>query len=117
MSRIPYIVNMETVKVIAYSTGAGKEPFDEWIHSLDKTARSIVSGRILRIRDGNFGVCKPIKGFAGIYELVIDYGPGYRIYYGKKGDTIVILLVGGEKKSQIRDIEKAYRYWLDYKGL
>jgi putative addiction module killer protein len=72
--------------------------------------------RINRIRGGNFGVCKPIKGFAGLYEIVIDHGPGYRIYYGKVKSLLVILLVGGEKKTQKRDIEKAHHYWIGYKG-
>ena len=67
------------------------------------------------IRDGNFGDCKQLRGGDGIYELSIDYGPGFRIYYGKKGSTIIILLAGGEKGSQSRDIAKAKRYWLDFK--
>jgi len=108
---------METIKVISYITDTGKEPFTDWLRGLDKKTRSIVSERITRLRGGNFGVCKPLKGYAGVYELVINYGPGYRVYYGKQGDMIVILLVGGEKKSQDRDIEKAHRYWLDYKEL
>lgn len=64
---------------------------------------------------GNFGDAKMIKGGEGIWELRIDYGPGYRVYFGKQGATIVILLTGGDKKSQNRDIAKAKRYWLDYK--
>jgi len=106
---------MEIVKIITYRTQTRKEPFTEWLDDLDKKTQGIVLERITRIESGNFGVCKPLKGYAGIYEVVIDYGPGYRIYYGKQGSSIVILLVGVEKKSQSRDIEKAYRYWNDYK--
>ena len=108
---------MNTVSVVVYSTDTKKEPFTEWFRSLDAATKPVVTERLARLRGGNFGVCKPLKGYAGIYELVINYGPGYRIYYGKKGDVVIILLVGGEKKSQERDIEKAYRYWTDYKGL
>ena len=65
---------------------------------------------------GNFGDAKQLKGKNGIWELRIDYGPGYRVYFGKKGTTIVIILAGGSKKSQDRDIAKADKYWLDYEG-
>jgi putative addiction module killer protein len=106
---------MDIVKIITYRTENQREPFTEWYRDLEFKTRTIVASRLARIREGNFGVCKPLKGYAGIYELVIDYGPGYRIYYGKQGDTVVILLIGGEKRSQMRDIERAYRYWLDYK--
>lgn len=66
---------------------------------------------------GNFGDAKIIQNAEGIWELRIDYGPGYRIYFGKDGKTVVILLIGGEKKSQNRDIRKAKQYWLEYKRL
>jgi putative addiction module killer protein len=108
---------MDTIKVIIYKTETKKEPFTEWHKSLDAATQPIISGRVTRLRGGQFGVCKPLKGYAGVYELVINYGPGYRLYYGKQGDTVVILLIGGEKKNQDRDIEKAYRYWQDYKRL
>jgi putative addiction module killer protein len=103
------------IKVVFYRTETQKEPFNEWLDDLDKPVQSIVLERITRLQTGNFGVCKPLKGYAGIYELVINFGPGYRIYYGKQGSVVVILLLGGEKKSQERDIEKAYRYWTHYK--
>lgn len=64
---------------------------------------------------GNYGDCKILKGTSGIYELRIDCGPGYRIYFGKDSNTIVVLLVGGDKKNQDKDIEKVKKYWLDYK--
>lgn len=108
---------MDIVKIILYSADTGKEPFIEWYSRLDAATRPIISERLMCLRKGNFGVCKPIRGYVGIYELVINYGPGYRLYYGKQGNTVVVLLIGGEKKSQDRDIEKAYRYWTDYKGL
>lgn len=105
---------MSVTKVIIYMTKSGKEPFTDWLDDLDKPARAIIRTRLNRLELGNFGDSKTIKGYPGIRELRIDYGPGYRIYFGMKGLTIVILLTGGDKKSQTRDIEKAKRYWTDY---
>jgi putative addiction module killer protein len=93
----------------------GKEPYSEWEDRLDNKIRAIVKNRLDRISFGNFGKIKAIKGSKDIWEIILDVGPGYRIYYGKKRTTIILLLVGGEKKSQERDIEKAKRYWLDGK--
>lgn len=71
--------------------------------------------RINRLRMGNFGDCKPIKGITRLYELRIHFGPGYRLYFGKAKDKLVIILCGGDKGSQARDIEKAKEYWLYYR--
>ena len=106
---------MELIKIIIYSTKTGKEPYSDWEYGLDKTTRAIVRNRLERIRLGNFGKVKVIKGSKDIWEIIFDFGPGYRIYYGKKGLAVILLLVGGEKKSQERDIEKAKLYWLDVK--
>ncbi|MBY0353236.1 type II toxin-antitoxin system RelE/ParE family toxin [Candidatus Babeliales bacterium] len=106
---------MNTITVVFYKTKTGKQPYAEWESQLDKQTQTIVLNRLARVRLANFGDCKPIRGARGVYELRVDYGPGYRIYYAKKRETIVILLVGGDKKSQGRDIEKAKQYWLDYK--
>ena len=106
----------ETIILKVYSTSAGRQPFNEWKSSLDKIANSIVSIRISRIRAENFGDYKRIQGCKGIFELRIAHGPGYRIYFGKSGSKIVVLLAGGDKGSQLRDIERAKKYWLDYLG-
>lgn len=66
---------------------------------------------------GNFGDCHRLQDTQGICEIRLDFGAGYRIYYGKEGSHSVVLLVGGDKKTQSRDIEKAKRYWRDYKGI
>lgn len=108
---------MSLIKIVIYSTSTGKEPYSDWEDGLDKKANSIVKNRLDRLKLGNFGDVKPIKGAKDIWEIRIDYGPGYRIYFGKKGTTIVLLLVGGEKKSQDRDITKAKKYWLEGKEL
>jgi putative addiction module killer protein len=106
---------MNPIKIIIYSTCTGNEPYSTWEDKLDTKAKAVIKNRLDRIRLGNFGDAKIISGGGGIWELRIDYGPGYRIYLGKKGTTVVILLTGGDKGSQSRDIAKAKRYWIDYK--
>lgn len=108
---------MSLIKILVYTTSSGKAPFFVWLDNLDVKTRAIIKTRLDRISLGNFGDSKPIKNGGGIRELRISYGPGYRIYYGMKGSTLVILLVGGDKKSQARDIIKAKQYWLDVKEL
>ena len=106
---------MGMIKLITYKTDTGKEPLIEWLDDLDITNRNIINTRITRLRLGNFQSCKPVKGSkSGISEIVIDHGPGYRVYYGKKSLLVIILLVGGIKRTQRRDIEKAERYWAAY---
>jgi len=82
------------------------ENFKDWIGNLkDRTGQAIINARIRRVSVGNFGDCKSIGD--GISELIIDYGPGYRVYFIEKGKTIILLLNGGKKSSQVRDIEAA----------
>src|SRR5580692_2917558 len=95
--------------------GNGGSPYLEWEHDLDESARAAARIRINRIRLGNFGDCKPIKGATQLFELRIHFGPGYRIDFGKMKDTVVIILCGGDKGSQKRDIKKAKDYWQLYK--
>lgn len=102
---------MSLLKVITYTTSTRKEPFTTWIERLDRKDRSIIIARIGRVRLGNFGDCKLIKDGEGILELRIDYGPGYRVYLGRKGISLIILLIGGDKGSQTKDITKAKQYW------
>lgn len=105
------------VKIKVYSTKSGKAPFFDWQEKLSVCIRAIVRTRLDRLGFGLFGDSKIIKGGEGIWELRIDTGPGYRIYFGKKGNVLVVLLVGGDKGSQERDIARAKRYWLEYKEL
>lgn len=104
---------MNLIKIVIYSTCTGREPYSDWEEGLDIITRAIVKNRLDRIRLGNFGDAKMIKSGAGIWELRLDHGPGYRIYFGKQKTTLIILLAGGDKKSQSRDIAGAKRYWLD----
>lgn len=96
-----------------YVTAEGKIPFREWLDALrDVRARAKIRVRLNRIRLGNFGDAKPVGD--GVSELRIPYGPGYRVYFARTGSTIVLLLCGGDKSTQSRDISTAKTYWLDY---
>lgn len=105
---------IEDFFIDVYEADTGKLPYQEWENSLSVKDRAIISTRLIRIRRGNFGDCKPIKNGNGIYEFRIDFGPGYRIYYGIKGKRIILLLCGGDKGTQKRDIEKAKFFWDNY---
>ncbi len=106
-------MNEPVIEVLEYLTEAGHNPFREWLESLnDRDARARVRVRINRIRLGNFGDCKAVGG--GVSELRISYGPGYRVYFGKKETTVVILLGGGDKRTQGRDIENAQDHWKNF---
>jgi putative addiction module killer protein len=98
-----------------YLTVDGKNIFDEWLDSLrDRKAKSKIRARLDRVEDGNLGDCKSVG--EGVFELRIDYGPGYRIYFGQEGITIIILLCGGDKSTQKQDVDKAQEYWKDYRS-
>ena len=97
-----------------FVTEEGQEPFNEWLTSLrDIKARAKIRVRLDRISLGNFGDCHGVG--EGVQELRIDYGPGYRIYFGQKGTSIVLLLCGGDKSTQTKDIETAKRLWNEYR--
>ena len=103
------------VTVEVYETTDGNAPFIQWLRNLkDIRARAIIRTRINRIRVGNWGLRRSLGD--GVWELKVDFGPGYRVYYGHENQQIVLLLVGGDKRSQARDIEKAKEYWNDFKA-
>ena len=90
-------------------------PFEEWLDDLkDKRAVARVLARLARVRLGNLGDCKPVG--EGVSELRVDYGPGYRVYFGQKGRTLVVLLCGGDKRTQDRDIRLARQFWQEFKA-
>jgi putative addiction module killer protein len=98
--------------VIVYKTKDNEEPFLKWLFGLrDKITRHRIEIRIERIRQGNYG---DHKRFHRILEIRLDFGKGYRLYCGEDGNTVIILLLGGDKSSQVRDIKKALEYWEDY---
>lgn len=99
-----------------YKTEDEKEPAREWLDSLkDKQGESKILTRIRRAETGNFGDHKGIG--EGVGELRIPHGPGYRVYYGiDDTGNLIILLMGGDKSTQVKDIEKAKSYWHDYKN-
>jgi putative addiction module killer protein len=91
----------------------GKAPFKEWLRSLrDRPTRARIQSRIDRLRLGSFGDCQGVGG--GVLELRIHFGPGYRVYFGLYGAQVVLLLCGGDKSTQTRDIADAQRYWKEF---
>lgn len=94
--------------------GGEKSFFGQWFDSLDPASAARVDRYIRRMTAGNFGNSKPVGG--GVQELKIDFGSGYRVYYGREGDTIVILLGGGSKRRQSADIAAAQKRWKKYKA-
>lgn len=96
-----------------FTTESGKKPFKEWLDGLkDVTGRAKIRVRIDRVRLGNLGDNRTVG--EGVRELRIDYGPGYRVYFGIDGDRLVLLLLGGDKSSQEKDIAKSKEYWRDH---
>ena len=91
----------------------GRSPFGRWFDQLDRTAAAKTVVALTRITLGNFSNVKSLGG--GVLECRIDYGPGYRIYFGREDDAIVILLGGGSKKRQSNDIQDAKARWKNYK--
>ena len=98
-----------------YLTTDGRSPFIEWLNEVkDTRARARVRVRLDRLSMGNFGDCKGVG--QGVRELRIDYGPGYRVYFGQLGDQIILLLWGGTKRAQQKDIQLAQTYWQDFRS-
>ena len=102
------------IEVFRYQTVAGSEPLTVWLSALrDRQAQVKVRIRIRRLESGAFGDCEPVG--ESVFELREHLGPGYRVYFGRHGRSVVILLCGGTKKTQDADIKTAKEYWLDWK--
>ena len=104
---------MPAVKVVEYLEQDGSSPFGKWFTRLDSAAGAKVATALYRMEQGNLSNVKPVG--QGVAEYRIDFGPGYRVYFGRDGDALVILLTGGTKKRQQRDIDAAHEYWQGYK--
>ena len=101
------------IELRQYIDRQGRNPFDRWFEKLDNTTQARIVTALDRLERGNTSAAKGVG--AGTFELRLDFGPGYRIYFGKDGDTLVILLGGGTKKRQQADIEAAQIRWQEYK--
>jgi putative addiction module killer protein len=101
------------LSVLEYLDRAGSSPFAAWFQTIDAVAAAKVTTAVRRLELGNFSNVKGVGG--GVFEYRIDFGPGYRVYFSKDGDAVVILLGGGTKKHQGRDISTAQERWADYK--
>ena len=101
------------IAVREYLTPDGKSPFAGWFRRLNAPAAAKVTVAVSRIASGNLSNTKGVG--SGVFEFRIDFGPGYRVYFGKDGERIVILLGGGSKQKQQRDIRNAIEHWAEYK--
>lgn len=101
------------VDVREYIDDKGRSPFADWFDGLNSQAAAKVAVAVTRLAGGNFSNVRGVG--SGVFEYKIDFGPGYRVYFGKDGDRLVILLGGGMKKRQQRDIETAHANWQRYK--
>jgi len=90
----------------------GRSPFRDWLVGLDRAVRARIQARIVRFEMGNLGDLKHLGG--GVWEARLAFGPGYRVYLGKSGQQLVLLLLGGDKGSRTEDIRRAQEYWAKY---
>lgn len=101
------------IRIAEYITEEGTSPFANWFDDLDAQAANKVNTYLTRIAEGNTSSLKPIKG--AFQEVRIDWGPGYRVYVGRDDDKLIVLLGGGTKQRQQKDIEQAEKLWEEYK--
>ena len=101
------------IRIENYITDGGDEPFAKWFNTLNAMAASKVTTALYRMELGNYSNVESVG--EGVYEYKIDFGPGYRIYFGQVGEELVILVGGGSKKKQNQDIKIAKLYWKEYK--
>ena len=103
------------LEILHYQTSTGEKPFARWLKNLaDRQARVRVDARLSRVRVGNPGDIRSVGG--GVLELRIDWGPGYRVYFARRGDFSLLLLCAGDKRTQQRDIQRAKTYLKDHEA-
>lgn len=98
-----------------YVDSAGQDLFVRWLERLrDRQAQARVAARLTRLQNGNFGDCQPVG--SGVWELRVDWGPGYRVYYALDGKRVVLLCDGGDKRTQAEDIHRAIERWSEWQS-
>lgn len=98
------------MNVLHYISPEGRDLYQEWLDGLtDLRGRAAIFRRIERLQGGNFGDCRFCGD--GVWELRVDVGPGYRVYYAKSGESVILILCGGDKRTQARDIRRAIATW------
>ena len=108
------VISYVKIVVKAYKNEQGNIPYRKWLSSIkDNVVKVRILQRFDRVEYGHLGSFKALAN--GIYELKLDFGPGYRVYYGMEEKKLIILLCGGDKSTQKKDIAKAIEYWKDYK--
>lgn len=103
---------MRKFLVREYLLDSGKSPYEIWLRQLDKVSRARIQARIFRLEQGNLGDCKSVGN--GILELRFTMGPGFRVYFGVERQELILLLIGGDKSSQRKDILMAQSLWNSY---
>ena len=102
------------IEIVNFKDASGRSPIEEWLSSLrDKITKARITSRLRQLEFGNMGDAKAVG--EGVIELRIHAGPGYRIYLGRYGENWIILLCGGDKSSQEKDIARAKAYWAEWK--
>ena len=100
------------MKIHEYQAEDGHSPFARWFARLDARVAAKITTALIRMENGNLS---NTKGLKGIFEYKIKYGPGYRVYFGRYGEVLILLLGGGTKQTQQQDILRARQHWADYK--
>ncbi|HTE37006.1 MAG TPA: type II toxin-antitoxin system RelE/ParE family toxin [Reyranella sp.] len=101
------------IELLDYRDSSGQRPIRRWLDRMDPVTRARIARALVQLSLGNMSEVKSVG--SGVLERRLDFGPGYRLYFGRDGETLIILLAGGTKNRQQRDIETARRYWEDYK--
>jgi putative addiction module killer protein len=102
------------IEILRYQREDGREPFTEWLNAIrDKIAQARIRIRLRQVQAGNFGDCESVG--EGVIELRVHVGAGHRVYCGRHGKTVVLLLCGGDKASQTADIRRAKELWSEWK--
>jgi putative addiction module killer protein len=113
LTKVTNVLPLDMIDVREYLDRDGRSPYARWFDHLNAPAAAKVAAALTRIAQGNLSNVKGVGG--GVFEYKIDFGPGWRIYFGKDGDRLVILLGGGTKKRQENDINRAIARWQDYR--